>query len=199
MFVLRISSTPGVPVRSLQLRSQVRIAAPRRPYDTETKQRLSELFGAPENWSRNVRSFPWADSSVNVPGFEGETVTEVPVPCTYDLNVTASKYLAAVRDGNIPLDVLFSGSVFYESEGAIQIVQISWEKEASYSLPARVWHDLMDRYFPSSAWMLLGQDVFDRLWSYRSRRALLTWDRTLEDLLDRAEAAEQEAVVDGRT
>lgn len=187
-FVLRISVTAGIPVRSLQLRTQVRIAAPRRPYDTETKERLSELFGSSESWGRNVRSFPWTDTSVNVPGFEQETVAQIQVPCTYDLNVTASKYLAAVREGGIPLDLLFSGSVFYESAAGIQIVQIPWEKEASYSLPAQVWHDLMDRYFPGTSWLRLDRDVFDRLWSYRSKRALLTWDRTLEELLNVAEA-----------
>ena len=49
-----------------------------------------------------------------VPPFSGETVAELPVACTYDFNVAATKYFYALEDGEIPLDFLFSGSVFYQ-------------------------------------------------------------------------------------
>lgn len=190
-FVIGIRATEGVPVRSLQLRTQVRIAAARRPYEQPTKQRLSELFGGPESFGRNLRSLPWTDTSMCLMGFERETEVEIPVPCTYDLEVTASKYLSAVGNGSVPLDLLFSGSVFYEDRGDLRVVQIPWEKEAAYCMPARVWHDLMERYFPGAAWLKLESEVFARLRQYRSDRTLLTWDRTVEDLLEKASSFEQ--------
>ena len=40
------------------------------------------------------------------------------------------------KDGEIPLDLLFSGTVFYAGPGgALQINRISWNAEAAYRLP----------------------------------------------------------------
>ncbi len=47
-----------------------------------------------------------------VPGFTSVTETELPVPCTYDLEVASARYLQALDDGTIPLLLLFSGTVF---------------------------------------------------------------------------------------
>jgi hypothetical protein len=102
--------------------------------------------------------------------------------------VVGTKYFAALEDGEIPLEFLFSGTVFYRKDGgALQVARISWEKEAHFRLPVRVWREMMDHYFPNSAWLRLPKDTFDRLYAFRSRNALLTWDRTLESLLNTAE------------
>lgn len=69
----------------------------------------------------------------------------------------------------------------------MQVAQISWEKEAKFGLPVRLWREMMDHYFPNSAWLRIRKDTFDRLYEYRSRNALLTWERTLESLLSAAE------------
>ena len=47
-----------------------------------------------------------------VQGFTGTTEVDLPMPCTYDFEVTGSKYLHALRDGFVPLLLLFSGTVF---------------------------------------------------------------------------------------
>ena len=47
-----------------------------------------------------------------VRGFTGDVEFDLPVPCTYDFEVAAAKYLHALRDGEVPLRVLFSGTVF---------------------------------------------------------------------------------------
>jgi hypothetical protein len=120
--------------------------------------------------------------------FSGGRVFEMPVACTYDFDVVGTKYFAALGGGDIPLEFLFSGTVFYRKDGgALQVAQISWEKEAKFRLPVRLWRDMMDHYFPNSAWLRLHKNIFDRLYDYRSRNALLTWDRTLESLLNTAE------------
>ena len=106
--------------------------------------------------------------------------------------MAAAKYFYALEDGEAPLLFLFSGTVFYtRDEGGLQIAQIPWEKEAPFRLPIRVWKEMMERYFPNSAWLRVRKDVFDRLYAYKARRVLPTWEDTLEQLL-RDSAAELE-------
>jgi hypothetical protein len=189
-FGLRILRTSGAPVRSIALNVQIRIAATRRAYDAEARERLAEVFGSGDAWGRNLHSLPWASLSVNVPPFGEETLIDLQVPCTYDFEVAVSKYLHGVRDGEVPVELLFSGSVFYGGpDGGLQVSLVPWEKEARYRMPAAVWRELMDHYFPGEAWLRLGRDSFDRLHAFRSRKALPSWDRTIETLLDEAEDA----------
>ena len=182
------NAVEGEEVNSISLRTQIRIAATRRRYDPTEQGKLRELFGEPHQWKDTLRSLLWTNTNTIVPRFSGGSVFEMPVTCTYDFDVVGTKYFAALEGGEIPLEFLFSGTTFYKGEGgALQVAQISWEKEAQFRLPVRLWREMMDHYFPNSAWLRLHKDTFDWLYDYRSRNALLTWDRTLESLLDAAE------------
>jgi hypothetical protein len=182
-FGLRVRSTGEV--RSLSLNVQLRIAAPRRPYSDEEETALFELFGRPEQWGRSLQSLHWCNLAVNVTPFTEETLVDLHVPCTYDLEVAATKYLNALRDGMVPLEFLFGGSVFYPApDGRLQVAPLSWSQEAEYRLPAAVWREAMDRHFPGAAWLRLSRATFDRLQSRRARDAHLSFDETLEALLD---------------
>ena len=175
-------------IHSILLRVQIRIETTRRQYDLEEEGRLLELFGEPHRWGETLRSMLWTNTTAIVPRFEGSTVAELPVACTYDFEVAAAKYFHALNDGEIPLLFLFSGTIFYVPEsGALQIAQIPWEKEASFRLPVRQWKEMMDHYFPNSAWLRLRKDVFDALYRYRAQRALPTWEAVFEELLRREE------------
>jgi hypothetical protein len=186
-FDLRVSSTR--PVRALQLDVQLQIAARRRSYDEPEQERLWELFGTPDRWSDTLRTLPWLRASLAVPPFAGETLIELPVVCTYDLEVTAARYFAALVDGVVPLEFLFSGAVFYADDGGrLQMVRIDWDSEAQYRMPVAVWRAAIDRHFPDSAWLRLGREPFDRLQGYKARRGLLTIDEAVELLLDEAGA-----------
>jgi hypothetical protein len=115
-------------------------------------------------------------------------VVDLPVPCTFDFNVAAAKYLAGLEDGEAPLNLLFSGTVFYEAEnGALQVELISWDKEARYRLPVSVWKEMMGLYYPNLVWLCLDRDVFDRFAHYKSRRGIPTWDLAIESLLKSTE------------
>ena len=84
----------------------------------------------------------------------------------------------------MPLELLFSGTVFFAGPGGLlQVAQIPWDREARCELPVGVWREAMDRAFPGTAWLRVRRDVFDRLQSYKSARGLLTWDAALEELL----------------
>jgi hypothetical protein len=182
------NAVEGEDIDSISLRTQIRIAATQRRYEPEEQVKLRELFGEPHQWKDTLRSLLWTNTNTIVTRFSGGRVFEMPVTCTYDFDVIGTKYFAALEDGEIPLEFLFSGSVFYRKEGGpLQVAQISWEKEAKFRLPVRLWREMMDHYFPNNAWLRLHKDTFDRLYEYRSRNALLTWDRTLESLLDAAE------------
>jgi hypothetical protein len=182
------NSVDGEKVDSISLHTQIRIAATQRRYDPPEQDRLRELFGEPHQWKDTLRSLLWTNTNTIVPRFAGGCVFEMPVTCTYDFDVVGTKYFAALEDGEIPLEFLFSGSVFYRGEnGALQVVHIPWEKEATFRLPVQVWREMIEHYFPNSAWLRIRKDTFDRLYDYRARNALLTWERTLDDLLDAAE------------
>ncbi len=190
LFRLGIENAMGEEeINSISLRTQIRIAATRRRYDPSEQAKLRELFGEPHQWKDTLRSTLWTNTDTIVPRFSGSTVFGMPVTCTYDFEVVGTKYFSALEDGEVPLEFLFSGTVFYRAEtGALQVAQISWEKEAKFRLPVRVWKEMMDHYFPNSAWLRIRKDTFDRLYDYRARNALLTWERTLESLLDASES-----------
>jgi Family of unknown function (DUF6084) len=182
-FYVRIDAD-AAEVRSLALNVQLRIDAQRRSYSDEERERLFELFGAPPEWGRTVRSLRWMTTSLTVPAFRGATTIELPVPCTYDFEVVASKYLDALAGGEVPLELLFSGTVFFTgASGSLQVIHLPWDREASCELPVRVWREALDYAFPGTAWFRVRRDLFDRLKAYKSSRALLTWDATLEELL----------------
>ncbi len=192
LFRLRVGAAGAEPppVHSVLLRCQVRIEPGRRRYTAGEQDRLIDLFDTPERWGRTVRPLLWAHATVLVPAFTGATVVNLPVPCSFDFNLAATKYFDALAEGEIPLCFLFSGTIFYEADdGRLQVAQIPWEKEATFRLPAATWRRLMDLYYPNSAWLGLRKDVFDRLARYKSRRRLATWEQALEALLAAADSS----------
>ncbi|CAN5779607.1 DUF6084 family protein [soil metagenome] len=187
-FKLRIENLDDEPIRSVSLNTQVRIAATQRHYEEAEQDRLLELFGEPSRWGTTLRSLLWTHTVVQVPAFSGSTVVDMPVTCTYDLEVVAAKYFHALEDGEAPLEFLFSGTVFYAGEdGRMQITRISWEKEAEFKMPVRLWKEMMERYFPNSAWLRLRRDAFDQLYDYKTRMGLPTWEATVESLMRASE------------
>jgi hypothetical protein len=177
----------GPPIRSILLDVQVQIAARRRPYDRRAEERLVDLFGTADRWGDSLRTLPWTRSTLVVPPFEGSTIADLQITCSYDLEVTASRYLHALEDGEVPLELLFSGTIFYSMpDGRLQTVRIPWSGEAQYDLPVRVWRETMDAHFPNAAWLRLDRESFDRLNDYKARRSLPNWEKTLDSLLDAA-------------
>src|SRR5262245_42189600 len=185
VFKLRISQeAESVPIHSIALRCQIRIDPARRRYDAPERERLLDLFDTPDRWSQTLRPMLWTHTSAVVPAFVDSIVTDLPVPCTFDFNVAATKYFYALENGEVQLSLLFSGTIFHEIEGAgLQVAQIPWEKEADFLLPVAVWKEMMELYYPNSAWLCLRKDVFDRLYQYKSRHRLPTWEQAIESLL----------------
>ena len=191
-FKLRIVNTPNDEiVHTVALRAQIQIEVSRRKYDSNEQARLLDLFGEPDRWGQTLRSLLWTHASVVVPGFTGSGLADIPVACTFDFNVAATKYFHGVTGGDLPLCFQFSGTVFYMGEdGTLQVAPISWDKESKYRLPVKVWKDLMDAHYPNSAWLSLHRDTFEKLSQFKMREGIPTWD----EALDRALAALPETV-----
>ncbi len=184
---VRIERRGGGPIRSIGLATQVRIAATRRSYDERERERLGELFGAAEQWSRSLRSLLWTNVNVQVPAFSDSTYLELPVTCTYDLEVAGTLYMDALKDGEVPLELLFSGTIFYlGDEGLLRVAPMPWDREAEYRMPVGVWREVMDRHFANSAWLRVSRERFDRLAAFKARGTFPTWDHAVDALLKAA-------------
>lgn len=183
---LRIVAADGQPVHALALRSQIMIEPKRRHYDPDEEDRLTDLFGETPRWGDTLRPFLWTNVSMTVTGFTGETEVDLPITCTYDFEIAAAKYMHALDDGEIPIVVMFSGTVFGKSAAGLNAAPVSWSEEASYRLPVALWRDMMDLYFPNTGWLRLRRETIDALQRYKSARALLSWDETFERLLKEA-------------
>ncbi|MCX2749650.1 DUF6084 family protein [Arthrobacter sp. MI7-26] len=180
---LRVTESTGAVVHAIALRCQVRILPQRRGYAPEEEPGLLDLFGERGRWPTTLKSFLWLQCSTLVQGFTGAADVDLALPCTFDFDVAASKYLHALRDGEIPLEFLFSGTVFTKGLTGFGVEQVPWDLEASYRLPVAAWHQLMDLYFPNTGWIRLDREVLAALSQYKSARGLTSWDATVEALL----------------
>jgi uncharacterized protein DUF6084 len=188
MFRLRISEGSGAVVHASLVRAQIRIEPQRRRYDSDEEGRLYEMFGETPQWGDSLRPFLWTHATCTTPGFTGSIDVDLPVECTYDFEVAGAKYMHSLADGEIPLILLFSGTVFTRGDSGFAAEPIGWEQEANFRLPVSVWREMMDQYFPNSGWIRLDRDIFDELQCYKAARALPTWDQAIEHLLKAAGA-----------
>ncbi len=193
-FQLEVTNNPPEEcVHTAMIQVQIQIECTRRNYTAEEKEKLVELFGEPERWGQTLRTRLWTLANTTLRTFTGGTEAVLSVPCTYDLNVSAAKYLYGLEDGDVPLLFLFSGTVFYAAnDGRLQAQQISWEKECSFRLPVSAWKGLMDHHYPNSAWLALQRETFDRLYAFKREHGLATWEQVIERLL--AQNAEASSV-----
>jgi hypothetical protein len=194
MLRLAIRDAGHARIHAVGLKIQIQIEAQRRHYSSAEEIRLFEPFGEPSRWGDTLRTMLWTHVGLMIPAFDGEVEVDVPIACSYDFEVAAAKYFHALDDGEVPLLLQFSGTVFARAENGFTVDQVAWNQEASYRLPVRVWREMMDMYFPDSAWIRLRRDSFDGLHRFKGREALRTWEETIDLLLERAAASERERV-----
>ncbi|MGV9719519.1 DUF6084 family protein [Nocardia beijingensis] len=182
-----IAALAEEPVHAIALRAQVRIEPFRRGYSDEEAAGLVDLFGPRERWHETQRSFLWMHCATMVPSFTGGAQVDLPMPCTYDFEVTGSKYLHALREGVVPLLFLFSGTVFIRGTTGFAIQQIPWDREDKFAMPVSVWQGLMDAYYPNSGWVRLHNDTLRALAGYKSSHGLPGFDDAVTRLLTSSE------------
>jgi hypothetical protein len=180
---LKIAETTGQRIDAIALRCQIRIEPARRRYSPAEAERLNDLFGETERWAETLKPMQLTTVSTMVPGFTGSTEIDLPIQFSYDLEIGSTRYFAGLDDGEIPLLLLFSGTVFGSADGKLAVQQVPWSKEAQYRLPLTTWREAIDVHFPNSAWIKMSRSTLDELLRFKNLQALPTWDATLSALL----------------
>jgi hypothetical protein len=185
---VRVEESTGERVHALALRAQVRIEPQRRGYDDAEARALLGLFGERTRYAQTLRPFPWLHTATVAQGFTGAAELELVLPCTYDFEVAGTTYLHALRDGEVPLLFLFSGTVFTRGSTGFSVAPVPWDREASHRMPVRVWRGLMEAYFPGGEWLRVQRDTVEALAHFRHVRGLTSWDAAIDVLLAEAGA-----------
>jgi hypothetical protein len=189
---LRISETSGQRVDAIALRCQIRIEPARRRYSDAEAARLTDLFGETQRWAETLRPVQFTNVAVMVPGFTGSTELDLSIPLTYDMEIGATRYFAGLDDGEVPLLLLFSGTIFGTADGRLSVQLVPWSKEASYRLPVAVWREAIDVHFPNSAWIKMSTHTLAELERFKVSRTLPTWESAVLALLAEATPASEQ-------
>jgi hypothetical protein len=144
----RLEVAADQPVRSLTLNIQIRLEIRRRAYSSNEVAGLREVLGESERWGPSLLL---TQVHQTLPSFTEKLEVEVPVPCTYDMDVAASKYFDSLEGGIIPLLFLFSGTIFRDDGRGMQVEPLPWDREARYDLPLERWRSMMNGSAPNKA------------------------------------------------
>ncbi len=183
---LRIEESTESVIHAIALRCQIQIEPQRRGYQPEETLGMTDQFGSRDRWSMTLKPFQWMQTSTMVQGFSGSAEVDVALPVTYDFEVTASKYLHSLREGSVPIAVLFSGTVFTRGLNGFGVEQVPWDREARFAMPVKVWRDLVELYFPNSGWLRLDRDTLGALANFKSAGGFVSWDEAVWSLLVRS-------------
>ncbi len=183
----RISDASGIEIYTVALSVLLTIEPGRRRHEPAERERLVELFGEPDRWQATTEALRWTQVDVLAPSFSGETHLEIPVPCSFDHEIAATKYFAGLDDGVIPLRLHFNGTVFYRGDGErLQVLPLPWDRSARFDLPVSTWREMIDRHYPEGAWIRVSDETLKRLGRLKSSAAgSPTFDGCVAGLLDR--------------
>jgi hypothetical protein len=181
---VRIEERSGTRIDAIALRVQVQLLAQQRRYAPGESALLEELFGEPARYAQTLRPLLWTHAGVMVTAFSGSTEVDVAIPCSYDFEVAAQKYLASLREGLVPIELLFSGMLFLESPAGVVPGLVPWSCDARYDLPVALWRQAVDAFFPNAAWIRVNRDLFEELRRFKIASGLPTWDAALERLCE---------------
>jgi len=194
-FEMGVSEPTGRDIYAISLTAQINFDPARREYDAETREKLFEMFGAPERWPSTTRSFLWTHSSTLVHSFNGAITFGLEVPCTADLEVVAARYVSALPDGEVPLTFHFTGRILYAGTGRqVQVVHLPWSTQAQYRMPVSVWKAMIKHHHGESGFALLHNDTIDALMKYKRARGLHSFDACVLDLLERVPSDAEETI-----
>jgi hypothetical protein len=165
----------GPAIDAIALRVRVQIEPWRRRHMQSEEALLTDLsLSTPLQWSQTAAALA---------GFERETAFEVPVPCTYDLQVAADKYLTALEDGSIPVRLFFNGTIFRGAPNGFNVEMLPWDLECAGEVGVEAWQRALDACFSGQAWIRVDRGTYDALRRYRSAHRNASWDETMNALL----------------
>jgi len=176
------------PVHSISLNCQIMIEPLGRGYSAAEEARLHDLFGERERWAQSMKPLLWTIAVLRVKAFTETITIDVPLPCTLDFDVAATKYFYGLEQGEIRASATFSGTVFYaRADGALQVMQIPWQSEARFQVSSAQWRAAIDAHYPGNLWLRLPRETFDRLYRYKVLKKIPRWEQLVDHLIDQAE------------
>ncbi len=186
-FKVRITENSGDNIYAVALRTQIMIEPQRRRYTPEEEQRLLAQFGERDRWGQTLKPFYWATVGSMVTAFTESVEIDIQVPLTYDWELASTKFLHAVETGDVPVNLLFNGTIISKGESGFSIEPVPWNKESRFGVPAGLWRAVMDIYFPGTGWIRTDRSTIDKLERFRSIRGLTSWERTFDVLVEEAD------------
>ncbi len=110
------------------------------------------------------------------------------VPCPFDPRAAATKYFQALSGADVPIALLFSGTIFHADEsGALRVTPVPLELEARARMSLAVYREAITEHGAGSASIDMASDTFERLSRYRVKHGARSWDETIASLLPRDE------------
>jgi hypothetical protein len=190
-FELDVARLGGPALCAASLTVDIRIDVARRAYPPGARAALAEVFGLPSQWTRTMTPLAWTQITVQVPAVEDRARLPLTVGCATDAELAITRYLRAVGNEPVPLLLLFSGTLFYRPKpdaGSLLTARVPWSAECDGTLPAGLWHSLVQRYYGDAPWLRLSRQTYERLDAHRLRQVLPDTEAAVADLIDRSGA-----------
>ncbi len=128
-------------------------------------------------------------ASVTVPAFTDECVIDLPVGCSYDFNLAATKYFYGLEAGEFLCCCCSAArSSFATARATCRSVRSPNTRRPATVFPVGTWRALMERYYSGTVPLSLSREVFDEVYRFKRRHALASWDDTVRLLLEKGRA-----------
>jgi hypothetical protein len=184
-FAVDVTDASGREIYTIALAAQVQIDGDRRAYDPETRGRLHDLFGEPEQIPQTAGAVQLGRVETLVPTFRNAGSFTLAVPFSGDIELAATRYLASLSGGTVPLSFHFNGSIFYCSEAdRLQVTLVPWSCEARYRLPLAHWRGLIDNRYAAGGFVRVQADTIEALRRRRTNEGLATFDETIRAAIE---------------
>ena len=185
IFSVRVREPSEREVYTIALSTRILVDPTGRGYDETARESLYDLFGPSETMAASMQSLVWGQVAVLLPSFTGELTFDVPIACTYDLEVASAKYFASLADGVAPLDFHFNGTIFYSGDSdRLQIVHVPWSCTARYRMPVATWRKAVAACFAQTGWIRIHEETLNRLRRRQAERGAPSFDAVVSDLLE---------------
>jgi hypothetical protein len=183
-FAIDVTDPSGREIYTIALAAQVQIDGDRRAYDAETRERLHDLFGEPERIPQTAGPVQVGRVETLVPSFRAAGSFTLVVPFSGDVELAASRYLASLSGGTVPLTFNFNGSIFYCGDAdRLQVTLVPWSCDARYRLRLADWHALIEQRYAAGGFVCVHADTLEALRRRRMELGLATFDATIREAL----------------
>jgi hypothetical protein len=184
-FAIDVTDPSGREIYTIAITAQVQIDGDRRAYDVETRNRLHDLFGEPEQIPQTAGPLQLGRVEALVPSFHGAGSFELTVPFSGDVELATTRYLASLDGGTVPLSFHFNGSIFYCGEGdRLQVTLVPWSCEARYRMPLARWRGLIDERYAAGGFVRLHAATIEALRRRRTDQGFATFDETIRAAIE---------------